>query len=90
MTKVVEFRGVDNLVYAEIISDTLEGYETGPVKKLAPVAEISKTTEYSTGAKYYDNNPAIVIGGEGADEITLTCAIPDLPTYAEIIGKDID
>lgn len=90
MTKVVEFRGVDNLVYAEIISDTLEGYETGTVKKLAPVAEISKTTEYSTGAKYYDNNPAIVIGGEGADEITLTCAIPDLPTYAEIIGKDID
>lgn len=90
MGSVVEFRGVDNLVFAEVVQDDLDGYETGPVKHLSAVAEISKTTEVSSTVKYYDNAPAIVIGGEGADEITITCAIPDLQTYAEIIGKDID
>lgn len=93
MGKVVEFRGVDNLVYAEVTNDDNElsgGYTTGEVKPLAAVAEISKTTEVSSATKYYDNLPAIVINSEGSDEVTVTCAIPDLATYAEITGKTID
>lgn len=93
MGKVVEFRGVDNLVYAEVTNDDNEvsgGYTTGEVKFLAAVAEISKTTEVSSATKYYDNLPAIVINSEGSDEVTVTCAIPDLATYAEITGKTID
>ena len=93
MGKVVEFRGVDNLVYAEVTNDDNEvsgGYTTGEVKSLAAVAEISKTTEASSATKYYDNLPAIVINSEGSDEVTVTCAIPDLATYAEITGKTID
>ena len=93
MGKVVEFRGVDNLVYAEVTADdneALGGYTTGEVKSLAAVAEISKTTEVSSATKYYDNLPAIVINSEGSDEISVTCAIPDLATYAEIVGKTID
>ena len=93
MGKVVEFRGIDNLVYAEVTNDDNElsgGYTTGEVKSLAAVAEISKTTEVSSATKYYDNLPAIVINSEGSDEVTVTCAIPDLATYAEITGKTID
>ena len=88
--KVVEFRGVDNLVYTEVLTDDSEGYTTGEVKSLAPVAEISKSTETSSETKYYDNLPAIVINSEGSDEIGVTCAIPDLATFADITGKTID
>lgn len=93
MTKVVEFRGVDNLVAAEVLTDDneLEGsYTVGEVFSVAPVAEISKTTETSSETKYYDNLPALVINSEGSDEIGVTCAIPDLATYAKLIGKSID
>ena len=93
MKKVVEFRGVDNLVCAEVLTDDNEeesGFTFGEVFDLAPVAEISKTTETGSETKYYDNLPALVINSEGSDEITITCAVPDLKTYAKIMGKPID
>ena len=93
MADVFEFRGVDNLVYAEVTGDDNEaegGYVTGPVKPLSPVATISKSTESSSEAHYYDNQPMLVINSEAADEITLKVAPPDLKTYAELVGKDFD
>lgn len=47
---VTEFRGCKGLVFAEVqkdnnLSTTGEGYVTGTVKALAPVAEISKSVE---------------------------------------------
>lgn len=93
MSTVVEFRGVDGLVAAEVATDDNEvsgGYVTGEVFEVAPVAEISKSTETSSETKYYDNIPALVMNSEGSDEITLTCAIPDLATYAKLVGKHID
>lgn len=93
MPKIIEFRGVDNLVAAEVTTDDNElegGYETGEVFEIAGVAEISKTTEVSSESKYYDNMAAIVINSEGSDEITITCSIPDLATYAKLVGKTID
>lgn len=89
MSKVVEYRGVDNLVAAEVTNDG-EAYETGEVFSVAPVAEISKTTETGSETKYYDNLPALVINSEGSDEIELTVALPDLATYAKLVGKEID
>ena len=62
----------------------------GEVFPIAGVAEISKTTETSSETKYYDNIPAIVMNSEGSDEITLTCSVPDLATYAKLVGKTID
>ena len=90
MAEVFEFRGVDNLVFAEVTSDGAEGYETGDVKPLSPVAEIGKTVETSSEAKYYDNKAMLTINSEGADEITLTVAPLDIEVLAEICGKTYD
>ena len=78
--KYTEFRGVDNLVAAEVTTDDNEesgGYVTGAVFPIAGAAEISKTTETSSETKYYDNIPALVLNSEGADEITITCSVPE-------------
>lgn len=85
-----DFRGVDNLVFALVTKDDADGYTTGAVQDLIPVAEISKSTEASSATKYYDNIPAIVISSEGSDEITITGAAIPLPVLAAITGKQID
>lgn len=91
----VEFRGCKNLVFAEVTKDnnlstTGEGYVTGTVKQLAPVAEISKSVDTSSEAHYYDNKAAIVINSEGADEVTFTIAVPTDEILAEITGRTYD
>lgn len=92
---VDEFRGTDDLYYAEVTCDDNSseqghGYVTGTVKRLAPVAEISKTVETASDTKYYDNKPAFTINAEGADTITLNIPALDLATLADITGKQID
>lgn len=91
----VEFRGCKRLVYAEVTKDNNEsgsgnGYVTGTVKSLAPVAEISKSVETSSEAKYYDNKAQIIIDSEGSDTVTFTIAVPDDATLAEITGRTYD
>lgn len=91
----VEFRGCKRLVYAEVTKDNNEtgtgnGYITGEVKSLAPVAEISKAVETSSEAHYYDNKAAIVIDSEGADTVTFTVAVPSDDVLADITGRTYD
>lgn len=89
----VEFRGCRNLVYAEVMTDNNEtegGYTVGEVKRLAPVAEISKTVETSSEAKYYDNKAGIIIDSEGSDTVTFTIAVPDDAVMADISGRVYD
>ena len=87
---VVEFRGCDNLVIAEVTSDRSAGYTVGEVKELAPVAEISKKVETSTAKKYYDNVAKLTIRSEGSDEVTLTVPALGLSMLGWISGKDVD
>lgn len=90
--KIVEYRGVEGLVYAPVICDDNEsgtghGYVTGAVKPLAGVAEISKATNSTDAAHYYDNMPAVVISSTGDDTVTINASAIPLPTYAEITGQ---
>ena len=93
--EIFEYRGVEGLVYAEVLTDDNEtggsgGYTTGTVKELAGVAEIGKTTESSSESHYYNNIPAVVIQSEGSDELTLTVSGVALDVLAEITGKKFD
>ena len=79
MNEILEYRGVEGLVAAEVISDTneTEGYKTGDVFSIAGVAEISRVTDASNEAHYYDNMPAIIVSNTANDEVTISAsAIP--------------
>lgn len=90
MTEITEYRGVEGLVYAEVLADDENAYTTGTVKPLAGVAEISKTTDSSTESHYYDNIPAIVITSAGADTLTCTVSAIPLDVLADITGQTWD
>ena len=85
-----EFRGVEGLVVAKIISDTTEAFETDTPRPFAGVRSIEKTKETASETKYYDNIPAMVISSEGPDEIKLLCSVVDLEMDAYLDGKTYD
>lgn len=90
MPKIVEYRGVEGLVYAEVTADTAEAFSTGEVKELAGVAEISKSTESSNEPHYYDNIPAVIVSSTGSDEITINTSAIALNVLADITGQKYD
>lgn len=90
MPKIYEYRGVNGLVYAPIISDTKEEIVFGAVKELAGVAEISKSTESTNEPHYYDNIPAVIISSTGADEITINASAIPLDVLSDITGQYYD
>lgn len=85
-----EFRGVEGLVVAKILTDTTEAFETDTPRPFAGVRNIEKTKETGSETKYYDNIPAIVINSEGPDEIKLLCSVVDLEQDAYLEGKTYD
>lgn len=92
---IYEYRGVEGLVYAPVTCDdnsteTGHGYVTGTVKPLAGVAEISKSTESTNEAHYYDNLPAVVVSSTGSDEITISASAIPLDVLADITGQNYD
>lgn len=88
--QIYEYRGVEGLVYAPVTQDDSNGFATGTVKQLAGVAEISKSTESSNEAHYYDNLPAVVVSSTGSDEITISASAIPLDVLAEITGQYYD
>ena len=102
LQEIVEYRGVEGLVAAEVLVDDNEtntagtgetpnhGYVTGDVFAIAGVAEISKTTDSSSEAHYYDNMPAIVISNTANDEITINASALPMDVLATITGQVYD
>lgn len=88
--KIVEYRGIEGLVYAPIAEDSTENFATGDVKELAGVAELTKSTESSSEAHYYDNMPAVVIESTGSDEVTASVSAIPLDVLADITGQTYD
>lgn len=87
---VFEFRGVEDLFYAEVAEDSENQFSTGIPKRLSYTATISKEVESSSETHYYDNKGMIVINAKGAETFTLTVAPPKLETLAEITGQAFD
>ena len=87
MADIQEYRGIRGLVAAEITTDDSEKFECGTPFEIAGVAELSRTTETTSEAHYYDNNPAVVIDSTGSDEVTITTAAIPFEALAKITGQ---
>ncbi len=91
LQEIVEYRGVEGLVAAEVLTDDEEnGYTTDDVFAIAGVAEIAKTTDSSSEAHYYDNIPAVVITNVSNDEVTISVSAIPLDVLAKITGQIYD
>lgn len=90
LSEIVEYRGVEGLVAAEVTLDSSAAYTTGAVFAVAGVAEISKSTDSSNEAHYYDNIPAVVVANTSSDEVTISVSALDLEVLAKLTGQYYD
>lgn len=91
LQEIVEYRGIEGLVCAEVLNDdNSAGYTTGTVFAIAGVAELSKTTDSSNEAHYYDNIPAVVVSNTASDEVTISVSAIPLDVLAEMTGQYYD
>lgn len=91
LQQIVEYRGVEGLVAAEVLTDDeTNGYTTGDVFAIAGVAEISKTTDSSNEAHYYDNIPAVVVSNTASDTVTISASAIPFDVLATITGQNYD
>lgn len=92
--KFEEYRGVKNLVVAELTETVNEQGETvatyGDVIRLAGVQAVSGEVNESSETHYYDDMAAIVVDSEGADTYTLTVSVVEKKTRALIEGTTYD
>lgn len=88
---VVEWRGVSDLVAAEVLyDDATHGYVTGDVFAIAGVQTIERTVDANDDAHYYDNQPMVVISSTSADTVTLTLSAIPFDVLAKITGQHYD
>lgn len=85
-----KFRGVQNLVAAEVLQDDAESFVTGEVFPIAGMASMTKTTEQSSETTFYDNFAALTVLGEGADTITFGVSVLPLSIVGKLTGQQID
>lgn len=102
LQEIVEYRGVEGLVAAEVLVDDNDtntagegetpnhGYVTGEVFAIAGVAEISRTTDSSNEAHYYDNIPAVIVSNTASDEVTINASAIPFDVLAMITGQNYD
>ena len=95
LQEIVEYRGISDLVCAEVLvddnsSEEGHGYVTGDVFAIAGVAEISKTTDSTNEAHYYDNIPAVIVSNTASDTVTISASAIPLDVLAYITGQNYD
>ena len=91
LQQIVEYRGVEGLVAAEVLTDDDDnGYTTGSVFAIAGVADISKTTDSTNEAHFYDNMPAVVISNTSSDTVTISASAIPFDVLATITGQNYD
>lgn len=88
--KEAEFRGCDNFVCAKIIKDDKNGYLTGEVINVAPIASVAKTSNVNSETSFYDNSGLIQIRAVGADTVTFVVPAMFLSKLAIVTGATID
>lgn len=88
--KIVEYRGVEGLVAAELLTDDDNGITWDDPFDIAGTAQVQKVVANSSEAHYYDNIPAIVIEAEGADTITLNVSALSLEVTGKLTGQTYD
>lgn len=89
-TPIEEFRGIRGLKAAILLSDTDAELTYDSVFDVAGTAELSRTTENSSEAHYYDNMAAVVVDGVGADTVTASVSAIPLDVLAKITGQYFD
>ena len=90
MPEVQEWRGIRGLVAAEVITDDADTFTCGTPFPIAGVAELTRTTDASSEAHYYDNLPAVVIDSVASDEVTITTSAIPFDAFAKITGQYYD
>lgn len=92
MDEILEWRGVEGLLAAEVLTDTTEtnGYTTGEPFPIAGVAEISRKTDAKNEPHYYDNIPAVIVSNNASDEVTISTSAIPLDVFAKITGQHYD
>ncbi|MBO7436891.1 MAG: hypothetical protein J6T97_03625 [Bacteroidaceae bacterium] len=91
LQEVVEWRGIKDLVAAEVLYDDAEhGYVTGNVFSIAGVANLEKSVDSSDDAHYYDNQPMVVISSTSADTVTIDVSAIPFDVLAAITGQFYD
>ena len=91
MPEIVEYRGVEALVAAEVMTDNeTDGYTVGEVRSIAGVAEISKATDSQSAAHYYDNIPAVVVQNTSSDTVTISASAIPLDVVGWLTGQTYD
>ena len=88
--KCIEYRGIRDLVAAEVTTDTTEKFECGTPFSLAWTSELTKEVEASSESHFYDNVPAIIIDAAGADTVGVNVSAVPPEVVAKITGQDYD
>lgn len=88
--KIVDWRGVRGLVAAKLLTDTAEAITYDEPFPVCGLSTLSKTTETSSASKFYDNVPAIIITGNGADEVAIDGSAIELDVRAKLMGEYYD
>lgn len=85
--KCYEYRGIRDVVAAEVITDTPEAFECGEPFSVIWTSQLAKETANSSETHYYDNQPAIVVDSVGADAVNIVGSAIPLDIVAKVTGQ---